>query len=336
MAALFLRPVRAAVLCSAEFVRTPGGKNVVANLVSSKSCLPVQVVAAFGACPPQGHGRAPSPSFSCRPIHSLPSSSPPLSPPCDDNCDDTLVDDKLLVRLRRLGTGPLCDADKARRLARDKDGSYNGLRLMCPVAMRARNHSNNNNNNAVMAGVARTVQLPRPNDFLAVLQALSACRRNDVLVVNSGGSTLAVAGGLFAAEASRRGLAGIVIDGPVRDLADLDTSTATTTTTRIYSTAVTPYSGTVQHPAEGVDVAPVLCGGTQVRPGDVVFGDSDGVLVGSAATFATLVQDAEDVTAVERRLVEGMEAGVGLHDMTNFEEHLRKRKMGLESTLQFK
>ena len=57
-----------------------------------------------------------------------------------------------------------------------------------------------NKKNAKMIGVARTVQLNQPNDFLTVLHAL----------INTSGSTRAVAGSLFSTEAERRGCRGLV------------------------------------------------------------------------------------------------------------------------------
>jgi len=234
----------------------------------------------------------------------------------------------IIKRLHPLGSGPLCDADKGHRLMASTSGdpdvwAYAGIGLMCPNAMKLRSERRTK-----MIGVARTVQLARPNDFLAVLSALAEVRPGDVLVVNSSGSTRAVAGGLFTTEAARLGVRGLVVDGPVRDVDDLACPT--------YSTMVSPYAGTVQHPGEGIDTTPVLCGGVTVTPGDIIFGDGDGVLVGSAETFATCLESAENIVAVERQLMRGMKMGVPLHLMTNFEEHIKKRKKGKESKIEFK
>jgi 4-hydroxy-4-methyl-2-oxoglutarate aldolase len=139
-----------------------------------------------------------------------------------------------------------------------------------------------------------------------------------------------VAGSLFSEEAARRGVSGIVVDGPIRDVDDLNNDI------RVYSTLVTPYAGTVQNPGDGIDVSPVLCGGVMVNPGDVVFGDADGVLVGSVETFQACLPEAENIMSVEQHLMEGMKLGVSLHSMTNFDEHIQLRKEGKESKLDFK
>ena len=74
----------------------------------------------------------------------------------------------------------------------------------------------------------------------------------------------------------------------------------------------------------------------QVNPGDIIFGDGDGVLVGSAETFSTCLHEAENIVAVEQQLIKGMKMGISLHKMTNFDEHIKKRKEGKESKIEFK
>ena len=138
----------------------------------------------------------------------------------------------------------------------------------------------------------------------------------------------AVAGSLFTTEAKRRGCSGIIVDGAIRDVNELACPA--------YSTAKTPYAGTVQHPGEGVDATSIICAGVIVKPGDIIFGDGDGVLVGSAETFETCLHDAENIVAVENQLIHGMQMGVSLHKMTNFDQHIKLRKEGKESKLEFR
>ena len=81
---------------------------------------------------------------------------------------------------------------------------------------------------------------------------------------------------------------------------------------------------------------PIICGGVNVNQGDIIFGDGDGVLVGSADTFATCLKNAENIAAVEKQLIHGMKMGVSLHKMTNFDKHLELRKEGKESNMTFR
>ena len=143
-------------------------------------------------------------------------------------------------------------------------------------------HLVDNATSAKMIGVVRTLQLSRPNDCLAVMHALTAIRSEDVLVVHTSGSMRAVAGGLFTTKAARRGCRGLVVDCPIRDVEDLACPT--------YSTLDV---GTVQHPGDGTDIMPIVCGGVAVDPGDIIFGNGDGVIVGSAESFDACINDAE-------------------------------------------
>jgi hypothetical protein len=132
-----------------------------------------------------------------------------------DATDRSIQNEKLVQRLQKMATGALCDSDKLhRQLASKSDDpelkAYEGLRLMCPSSMKLRNPISKHERETtgrtnVMVGIARTVQLTRTNDFLGVLYALSQARQKEVLVVNTCGSTRAVAGSLFSAEAARRG-----------------------------------------------------------------------------------------------------------------------------------
>mmetsp|Transcript_60306 Transcript_60306/g.178643 ORF Transcript_60306/g.178643 Transcript_60306/m.178643 type:complete len:333 (-) Transcript_60306:324-1322(-) len=228
----------------------------------------------------------------------------------------------LLHRLRNVDTAALCDADKA-LLATHTDG-YIGLGLM-GTSMRPRNyhpyalkesssggHESTGDGRTAhhpaelgrrMVGLARTVQCSRPNDFFAVIRGLDGCKAGDILVVNTLDSTRALAGGLFLSEASRRRMGGVIIDGPVRDVAQL----AEVRELLVYSTSVTPYSGTVQSVGD-CDI-PVTCGGVRICPGDVIVGDGDGVVAGSRETFEALIEPAENIVDVEKKDPSGNTGG---------------------------
>jgi len=185
----------------------------------------------------------------------------------------------------------------------------------------------------IMAGVARTVAFTEPNDFLPVMRALALEAKSDeVLVVDTLFSTRAVAGEIFGAEARRKGLAGIVIDGPIRDTAHLDHDTAM----RMYATGTTPYSGTTQSPGE-LPTA-VTCGGVEVRQGDIVVGDNDGVLVGPWDAFSELTPIAKAIQEIEGKLMDGITGPTkrSLASMTNLEEHVQRRLEGKASNLEFR
>ena len=253
----------------------------------------------------------------------------------------------LIGQLLAVDTAALCDADKA-LLARQDDGSedfaYAGLSLM-DASIRPRNYvpdgsgaggKKGDGGGIKMIGVARTVRATELDDFLAVLRGLEEALPGEILVVQAApGSSRAVAGGLFLSEAIRRGLGGIVVDGAVRDVEQLRNGhRAGDGGCPVYSRSVTPYSGTVQ--SLGETQVPVECGGITVQPGDVVIGDIDGVLAGSLESFERVIGAAEGIVRLERSILTGIREGIGLHSMTNYDEHREARSKGDESSLQFR
>jgi regulator of RNase E activity RraA len=121
-------------------------------------------------------------------------------------------------------------------------------------------------------------------------------------------STKAVAGGLFLTESCRKHLAGLVIDGPVRDVSP--TMERFCDRCLCFATSVTPYSGTIQ--SLGEMQQPIVCAGDQVSPGDIVVGDGDGVVVGTVNTMEKLLDTAESITRLEDKVMDAMEhSGVG-------------------------
>ena len=135
-----------------------------------------------------------------------------------------------------------------------------------------------------MAGPAFTVVAE--DDHLPVMSALAEAGPGDVLVIATNGGSRAVFGELFATEARRRGLAGIVADGLCRDLRSLRQIGLP-----VFARGTTPRSGTaVSRAALG---ATIVCGGVEVSPGDIVFGDDDGLLIATAERIAAALETAE-------------------------------------------
>jgi 4-hydroxy-4-methyl-2-oxoglutarate aldolase len=163
-------------------------------------------------------------------------------------------------------------------------------------------------------------------DFLPVLKALREARAGDVLVVDAAGGPRAVAGELFATEAARKGMAGIVVDGAVRDSAG------------IRRIGLPVYARRV-HPRAGGSVAvashqvPVRCGGVMVHPGDLVVGDGDGVVVASREELERILPAAERIQAAEAAVLEAMARGESLFRHLNLDEHDDRLGRGEESSL---
>lgn len=154
----------------------------------------------------------------------------------------------------------------------ERFGAVAGLRLLPGSAPGPR-----------LAGPALTV-LTRPGDNLAVHQAIDLARPGDILVVNAGGHVdRAVMGEIVYRYAVARGIAGVVIDGAVRDGAEIAAGAVP-----VFSRGVTHTGPWKDGPGE--IRGPVAIGGVVVMCGDVVVGDPDGLVVVPAKRVAEAVE----------------------------------------------
>jgi 4-hydroxy-4-methyl-2-oxoglutarate aldolase len=214
---------------------------------------------------------------------------------------------ELIQRLLEIDVSALSDADKTLPVVDP------GVRAMVPDLR--------------MAGPAFTVVAE--DDHLPVMSALAEAGPGHVLVVATNGGSRAVFGELFASEARRRGLAGIVADGFCRDARGLRAIGLP-----VYARGTTPRSGTaVSRAAHG---ATITCGGVQVSPGDIVFGDDDGLLIAPPERVAAALEAADRIARSERAILAAQARGEALHELTNHAEHVAALDRGETSTLAFR
>ncbi|MFC5906151.1 RraA family protein [Streptacidiphilus monticola] len=122
-----------------------------------------------------------------------------------------------------------------------------------------------------VSGPAYTVRCP-PGDNLMLHAAIHRAPHGSVIVADAGADTRwALAGGNVCAVARRRGIAGFVLDGVVRDIAEI-----TAMGFPVFARGVVPIPG-AKKAVEPLDT-PVDCGGVRVRPGDLVVADEDGIV----------------------------------------------------------
>lgn len=148
---------------------------------------------------------------------------------------------------------------------------------------------------ASFCGFAHTVRA-HPGDLRAVIDGVDSIGAHQVLIVDGAGSaTGAMFGDIMAEVCVRRGAAGVVVDGAVRDLAELRKAGLTLYSRHVYPRA----QAMVERGSVGV---PVLCGGITVRPGDVVCADENGIVAFRADHATSVLEGARETAAMEKNL----------------------------------
>lgn len=133
-----------------------------------------------------------------------------------------------------------------------------------------------------------------PGDYGPVHQAIDVGGPGDVIVVDAGGRPdRAMIGELLSGAARRKGIVGVVVDGPVRDIGTL----ASWSDFPVFARGNTP-----RGPASmewGAVNRTVAFGGIEVSPGDIVLGDDDGLVVIPAGEAEKRLAKAQAMTAAE-------------------------------------
>ncbi|MBE9404283.1 RraA family protein [Brachybacterium sp. p3-SID1565] len=129
-------------------------------------------------------------------------------------------------------------------------------------------------------------------DNLAIHAALDAARPGDVLVINANAEiNRSVFGDILAEICLHKGVTGVVIDGAVRDVDTIDQLGLP-----VFARGISP-AGPAKH-GPGAVGYPVACGNVVCNPGDIVVGDTDGVIVLPARSLDTVLEavDAQEAT----------------------------------------
>jgi RraA family protein len=157
-------------------------------------------------------------------------------------------------------------------------------------------------NSAPLLGTAFTVKA-RSADNLLLHKAIDTAQPGDVIVVEAQGDTVnSLIGEIMLRQAIKRNIAGIIVDGAIRDIEALRQMNFP-----VYAAGCTPRGPYKDGPGE--INAPISCGGVVIHPGDIIVGDADGVVVISPKDAPAVAKKAKGKFLEEQEKFRAIEAG---------------------------
>ena len=198
-------------------------------------------------------------------------------------------------------------ADSAFRTGAALEVASPGLTVIDPAVM--------------VAGPVVTVEAN--NDLVSILEAVHGASRGEVIVISSSGSPAGLMGDLIGTEAIRKSLGGFVVDGLVRDRAELIRLGVPVACRGTYP--VGPLKVSTDGIATGVVGLTVQIGEATVRPGMWAFADSDGVVFLHEGDLNAVFDAAASALAREEALAAEIEGGLALGDIFDLDAFLEAR-----------
>ena len=156
-----------------------------------------------------------------------------------------------------------------------------------------------------LAVTVKDVPSKRVAPPILALEAIDRAREGEVFVraIESNTTEAALWGGLMALAAKMKGLAGAIIDGGVRDLAEIKELKFP-----VFARSIVPSTSVGR--TEVVDInVPILCGGVLIQPGDVIVGDDDGVVAIPQEKLEQVLKVAMQIDELERKEAEEIRLG---------------------------
>ena len=142
------------------------------------------------------------------------------------------------------------------------------------------------------------------------IAAVDSLKQDDVLVCSTNGSTrICFWGELLSTAASARGARGAIIDGFIRDVRRIMGMRFP-----IFTTGLSPVDSNGRGEVVAYNV-PIECGGVTVNPGDIVFGDADGVVIIPQSVEKTVIEAALEKVQGENQTREALREGATLREV---------------------
>ena len=168
-----------------------------------------------------------------------------------------------------------------------------------------------------LAGPALTVDA-RPSDNLMIHHAITKARPGDVLVVDAKGFLEGGAwGDILTLAAQQAGIAGLVIDGSVRDAEAIVEMGFP-----VFCRGLSIKGTNKEQPGQVNE--PIICGGISVNPGDLILGDRDGVVAVSPGRAKDVLAAAEAREAKEEKIRTELKAGKTTVEILGLEPTLNR------------
>ncbi len=142
------------------------------------------------------------------------------------------------------------------------------------------------------------------SDDFAVGAMIDAARAGDVIVVDAGGAESSTWGGMASLAAKLKGVAGLMVDGAVRDLEEMIAFEFP-----VFSRHMTPNTGRLRLKVEAINVA-VVIDGVKVTPGDIIAADGTGAVCLPVGRTEEITVLAETFARDDAAAVEDLRAGL--------------------------
>lgn len=203
-----------------------------------------------------------------------------------------------LLQFKQLPTGNVCDAN-------GKSGNMSSA--IKPIDKKSK-----------MVGTAVTVRV-QPGDNLLLHKAIYEAQPGTVLVIDAHGYTEAGPfGDIMVTACQMQGIAGVIIDGACRDAEEIEEKGFP-----FFTRALNP-GGTVKESLGAINGV-IQCGGVIVRPGDIIVGDRDGVVVVPQEKAREVLQAAQAIFDKEIKIKEMLSQGKTTLEIFGFDRLIEQK-----------
>lgn len=141
-------------------------------------------------------------------------------------------------------------------------------------------------------------------DFRPVGEVIDSAQKGDVIVIDNGGEQVSTWGGVATVAAQMRGVAGVVVDGGVRDLDEIREYQFP-----VFSRHLVPTTGKLRIKVLSVNTM-IKIDGIRVRPGDILVGDGTGVVCIPIEIAEEVMKTAQRFDQQDRQAIEEIRRGL--------------------------